>query len=171
MEVLFRQIPLNRISTNFTINATASIILAMYYALAEKQGVGPEEIRGTVQNDMIKEFLARNTYIFPVEPSLKVVTDIIEFCAETLPHFNAISIAGYHIREAGSDAVQELALTLNAGIVYVEKVLERGMGVDDFASRLSSSFLFRTRFLRRDRQVPRRPEMWAEIMRSASARG
>ncbi len=166
MELLFRDIPLDQISTNFTINSTAPIILAMYYALAEKLGIPPDQVRGTVQNDMIKEFIARNTYIFPVEPSLKIVTDIIEFCSEKLPRFNPISIAGYHIREAGADAVQELALTLGAGIVYVQQVLGRGIGIDEFASRLSFHLSSGQDFFEEIAKYRAAREMWAEIMRT-----
>jgi methylmalonyl-CoA mutase N-terminal domain/subunit len=166
MEVLFRDIPLGQISTNFTINSTAPIILAMYYALAEKLGIPPDQVRGTVQNDMIKEFIARNTYIFPVEPSLKIVADIIEFCSKKLPHFNPISIAGYHIREAGADAIQELALTLAAGIVYVQQVLGRGIGIDEFASRLSFHLWSGQDFFEEIAKYRAAREMWAEIMRT-----
>jgi methylmalonyl-CoA mutase N-terminal domain/subunit len=166
MELLFRDIPLDQISTNFTINSTAPIILAMYYALAEKLGIPSDQVRGTVQNDMIKEFIARNTYIFPVEPSLKIVTDIIEFCSKKLPHFNPISIAGYHIREAGADAIQELALTLGAGVVYVQQVLGRGIGIDEFASRLSFHLWSGQDFFEEIAKYRAAREMWAEIMRT-----
>jgi methylmalonyl-CoA mutase N-terminal domain/subunit len=166
MELLFRDIPLDQISTNFTINSTAPIILAMYYALAEKLGIPSDQVRGTVQNDMIKEFIARNTYIFPVEPSLKIVTDIIEFCSKKLPHFNPISIAGYHIREAGADAIQELALTLGAGMVYVQQVLGRGIGIDEFASRLSFHLWSGQDFFEEIAKYRAAREMWAEIMRT-----
>ncbi|OGP93634.1 MAG: methylmalonyl-CoA mutase [Deltaproteobacteria bacterium RBG_16_48_10] len=166
IEVLFRDIPLDQISTNFTINSTAAIILAMYYALAEKLGISPDQVRGTVQNDMIKEFIARNTYIFPIEPSLKIVTDIIEFCSKKLPHFNPISIAGYHIREAGADAIQELALTLGAGIVYVQEVLGRGIGIDEFASRLSFHLSSGQDLFEEIAKYRAARKMWAEIMRT-----
>ena len=165
MEVLFRDIPLDQISTNFTINSTAAMILAMYYSLAEKRGIPFGQVRGTVQNDMIKEFLARNTHIFPIEPSLKIVADIIEFCRAELPRFNPISISGYHIREAGADAVQELALTLGAGIVYVHEVLERGIGVDEFASRLSFHLSSGPDFFEEIAKYRAARKMWAEIMR------
>lgn len=137
MENLFDGIPLDKISTNFTINSTASIILAMYIALAEKRGHSLDQISGTTQNDMIKEFLARKTYVFPVEPSLRIVADMIEYCSRHLPHFNPIGTSGYHIRELGADAVQELAFTLGAAITYVEEVLKRGIDVDEFAPHLA----------------------------------
>ncbi len=165
MEVLFRDIPLERVSTNFTINSTAAILLAMYYALAEKRGIPVHQLRGTVQNDMIKEFLARKTYIFPIEPSLKIVADIIEFCSSELPNFNPISISGYHIREAGADVIQELAITLGAGIVYVQEVLRRGMGVDEFAPRLSFHLSSGQEFFEEIAKYRAARKMWAGIMR------
>jgi methylmalonyl-CoA mutase N-terminal domain/subunit len=165
MEILFRDIPLDQISTNFTINSTAAIILAMYYALAEKLGIPPEQVRGTIQNDMIKEFIARNTYIFPIEPSLRIVTDIIEFCRMKLPNFNPISIAGYHIREAGADAVQELALVLGAGMVYVQEVMARGVEIDEFAPRLSFHLWSGPDFFEEIVKYRAARKMWAEIMK------
>lgn len=166
MELLFRDIPLEQVSTSFTINSTAAILFAMYYALAEKRGIPVNQLRGTIQNDMIKEFLARKTYIFPVEPSLKIVADIIEFCSVNLPYFNPISISGYHIREAGADAIQELALTLGAGIVYVQEVLRRGIGVDEFASRLSFHLSSGQEFFEEIAKYRAARKMWAEIMRT-----
>ena len=166
MEVLFEGIPLEKVSTNFTINSTAAIVLAMYYALAEKRGLDPRQLRGTVQNDMIKEFLARKSYIFPVDPSLKIVTDIIEFCSQQLPSFNPISVSGYHIREAGADVVQELALTLKAGITYVEGVLSRGMTVDEFASQLSFHFTSGQEFFEEIAKYRAARKMWAEIVKT-----
>jgi methylmalonyl-CoA mutase N-terminal domain/subunit len=165
MEVLFHDIPLDQISTNFTINSTAVVILAMYYALAQKREIAAKELRGTVQNGMIKEFIARKTYIFPIEPSLKIATDIIEFCSKNLPHFNPISISGYHIREAGADAVQEVALTLEAGTTYVQEVLRRGMDVDQFASRLSFHMTSGQDFFEEIAKYRAARRMWAEIMR------
>jgi methylmalonyl-CoA mutase N-terminal domain/subunit len=140
LERTFEGIPLSEVSVNFTINSTAMVILAMYVALAQKQGISLCNLRGTTQNDMIKEFLARKSYIFPVAPSLKIVADIIEYCHRYLPRFNPISISGYHIRELGADAIQELALTLLAAIKYSEEVLKRGIDFDDFAPRLSFQF-------------------------------
>jgi methylmalonyl-CoA mutase N-terminal domain/subunit len=165
MEALFQDIPLDRVSTNLTINSTAAIILAMYYALAEKQGLETRQLRGTVQNDMIKEFLARKSYIFPVEPSLRIVTDIIEFCSQHVPSFNPISVAGYHIREAGADVVQELALTLKAGMTYVESALARGLSVDDLARQLSFHFTSGQEFFEEIAKYRAARKMWAEIMR------
>ena len=166
MEVLFQGIPLDRVGTNFTINSTAAVVLAMYYALAEKRGLDTAQLRGTVQNDMIKEFLARKSYIFPVKPSLKIVTDIIEFCSGRLPNFNPISVSGYHIREAGADVVQELALTLKAGITYVESVLSRGIPVDEFASPLSFHFTSGQEFFEEIAKYRAARRMWAEVVKN-----
>lgn len=166
MELLFEGIPLERVSTSFTINSTAAIILAMYIALAEKRGVAAAKLRGTVQNDMIKEFLARKTYIFPVEPSLKIVADIIEFCSRELPSFNPISVSGYHMRESGADVVQELALTLKSGITYVESVLARGMSIDAFAPRLSFHFTSGQEFFEEIAKYRAARKMWAEIVKT-----
>lgn len=137
MHTLFEGIPLDKVSVNFTINATAIVLLSMLVVVAEEQGLSPEVLRGTVQNDMIKEFLSRNTYIFPLESSMKIVGDIITYAAEHIPRFNPISCSGYHIRELGANAVQELAFTLAAGLTYVSDILERGIPVDQFAGRLS----------------------------------
>ena len=126
METVFDGIPLNEISTSFTINATAPILLAMYQAVGEKQGVDPRQLRGTVQNDILKEYLARKTYIYPPRPSMRLAADVIEYCAETLPKFNPISVCGYHMRQAGSDAVQEIAIALSNGLAYVQAVVARG---------------------------------------------
>jgi len=165
METLFEGIPLEEVSTSFTINSTAAVILAMYVALAQQRNIPLENIRGTVQNDMIKEFLARNTYIFPVEPSLKLVTDIIEYCSHSLPQFNPISVSGYHIRESGADAVQELAFTLGAGILYVEMVMARGLEVDDFAPRLSFHLSSGQDFFEEIAKYRAARRLWAKIMR------
>jgi len=137
MEALFEAIPLDRVSTSMTINATASILLALYFAVAERQGVELRELSGTVQNDILKEYIARGTYIYPLRPAMRIVTDIFAFCSQQAPEWNTISISGYHIREAGSTAVQEVAFTLGNGIAYVQAALERGRAVDDFAPRLS----------------------------------
>ena len=166
MELLFEGIPLERVSTSFTINSTASVILAMYVALAGKRGVPAAKLRGTVQNDMIKEFLARKTYLFPVEPSLKIVADIIEFCSRELPSFNPISVSGYHIRESGADVVQELALTLKSGITYVESMLSRGMSIDAFAPRLSFHFTSGQEFFEEIAKYRAARKMWAEIVKT-----
>ncbi|MFC1580731.1 methylmalonyl-CoA mutase [Thermodesulfobacteriota bacterium] len=139
MEIIFQGIPLDKVSTSMTINAPATILLAMYIAVAEKQGVPQEKLMGTTQNDILKEFIARGTYIFPTAPSLKLVLDIVEYCAENVPRWNTLNIAGYHFREAGANAIQELAFTLADAITYIEKAQERGLDVDYFAPRLSYS--------------------------------
>lgn len=139
MEILFDQIPLDKISTSMTINSTAAILLAMYVAVAEKQGVGKNKIIGTVQNDILKEYIARGTYIYPPKSSMRLITNIFEYCAKEIPHWNTISISGYHIREAGSTAAQEVGFTLANGIAYVEHALKTGLDVDDFAGQLSFS--------------------------------
>jgi len=139
METIFQGIPLDRVSTSMTINATAPILLAMYIAVGEKQGVPQTKLTGTTQNDILKEFIARGTYIFPPRPSLKLALDIVEYCFRNVPRWNTMNIAGYHIREAGADAVQELAFTLGDAITYIECARERGLAVDEFAPRLSYS--------------------------------
>ena len=139
MEIIFKGIPLDQISTSMTINAPATVLLAMYIALGEKQGVAAEKLTGTTQNDILKEFIARGTYIFPPAPSMKLTMDVVEYCFKHLPKWNTLSITGYHIREAGADAVQELAFTLANAIAYIEAAQQRGLDVDDFASRLSYS--------------------------------
>jgi len=138
--ILFDGIDLAQVSTSMTINATAAILLAMYVALADERGVARESLAGTVQNDILKEFVARGTYIFPVEPSLRLVTDIFEFCARELPRWNSISISGYHMREAGCTAAQEIAFTLGNGLEYVERAIQHGLDLEDFAPRLSFFF-------------------------------
>lgn len=139
-EILFRDIPLDKVTTSMTINCTASVALAMYLALADKQGVGWDKLGGTMQNDMLKEFIAQKEWISPPESAVRVVVDTIEFCAQHVPRFNPVSISGYHIREAGSTAVQELAFTLADGFGYVQAGLDRGLDVDDFAPRPSFFF-------------------------------
>jgi methylmalonyl-CoA mutase N-terminal domain/subunit len=140
MEVLFESIPLDKVSTSMTINAPAAILLAMYIAVAEQQGVERKSLRGTIQNDILKEYVARGTYIFPPEPSMRLITDTFAFCTAEVPEWNTISISGYHIREAGSDASQEVAFTLANGIEYVKAAVKAGMTVDEFAGRLSFFF-------------------------------
>jgi methylmalonyl-CoA mutase N-terminal domain/subunit len=140
MEVLFNSIPLDKVSTSMTINAPAAILLAMYIAVAEKQGVTTENLRGTIQNDILKEYTSRGTYIFPPKPSMRIITDIFAYCAENVPQWNTISISGYHIREAGSTAVQEVAFTLANGFAYVQAALDAGLDVDTFGPRLSFFF-------------------------------
>ncbi len=165
METLFDRIPLDKVSTSMTINSPAAVLLAMYVAVAEKQGVDRKKLAGTVQNDILKEYIARGTYIFPPEPSLKLVTDIFGFCSQELPRWNSISISGYHIREAGSDAVQELAFTLANGIEYVKSALKIGLKVDDFAPRLSFFFNAQMNFFEEIAKFRAARRLWAEIMR------
>ncbi len=164
METLFDKIPLDKVSTSMTINAPAGVLLAMYIAVAEKQGVDPEEIAGTIQNDILKEYIARGTYIYPPEESLKLITDIFEYCSDNTPRWNTISISGYHIREAGSDAVQELAFTIADGIEYVQKAVDIGMDVDDFAPRLSFFFNAQMNLLEEVAKFRAARRLWAEIM-------
>jgi methylmalonyl-CoA mutase N-terminal domain/subunit len=140
MEILLDGIPLDKVSTSMTINSPAAIIWAMYIAMAEKQGVHPDQLRGTTQNDILKEYIAQKEYIFPPEPSMRLVVDTIEYGTNTAPQWNTISISGYHIREAGSTAAQELAFTLADGMEYVRWSIERGLDVDAFAPRLSFFF-------------------------------
>ena len=140
MKQLFDGIQLDQVSTSMTINSPAIILLAMYVAVGEEQGVGPELLRGTVQNDILKEYIARGTHVFPPEPSMRLITDLIEYSAEKHPMWNTISISGYHIREAGATAVEELAFTLSNALAYVDAAQARGMDVDEFAPRLSFFF-------------------------------
>jgi len=147
METLFKDIPLDKVSTSMTINAPAAILLAMYIAVAKKSGVDPRSLRGTAQNDILKEYIARGTYIFPPKPSMRLITDLFQFCQTEVPKWNTISISGYHIREAGSTAVQEVAFTLANGIAYVEAALNVGLDVDDFGRRLSFFFNAHNDFL------------------------
>jgi methylmalonyl-CoA mutase N-terminal domain/subunit len=165
MERLFDGLPLARVSTSMTINATAPILLAMVVAVARKQGVDPKELRGTVQNDILKEYVARGTYIFPPGPSLRLTTDLFAYCARHLPHWNPISISGYHIREAGATAVQETAFTLANAIAYVEAAIVRGLDVDDFAPRLSFFFAAQSDLLEEVAKFRAARRLWARIMR------
>ncbi len=165
MEILFRGIPLDKVSTSMTINATAPIILCMYIAVAEKQGVSPAVLEGTVQNDILKEYIARGTYIFPPEPSMKLTIDLIEYCSKNLPKWNTISISGYHIREAGSTAVQEVAFTFSNGIAYVNAAIKRGLEIDSFAPRLSFFFNCHNNFLEEVAKFRAARRLWARIMK------
>ena len=165
METLFDGIPLDKVSTSMTINATAAMLLAMYIAVAEKQGVAMDQLRGTIQNDILKEYAARGTYIYPPQESMRIITDIFSFCKGHLPQWNTISISGYHIREAGSSAVQEVAFTLANGIAYVEAAIEKGMDVDSFAGRLSFFFGAHNNFLEEVAKFRAARRMWARIMR------
>ena len=137
MEILLKGLPLDEVSTSMTINSTAAILLLLYQLVAEGQGVDPSKISGTIQNDLLKEYIARGTYIYPPRPSMRLITDIFAYCKEHTPRWNTISISGYHIREAGSTAVQEIAFTLSNGIAYVQAAVDAGLDVDDFAPRLS----------------------------------
>lgn len=165
MEVLFNQIPLDKVSTSMTINAPASILLAMYIAVAEKQGVSKDEISGTIQNDILKEYIARGTYIFPPKPSMRLVTNIFEFCTKEVPRWNTISISGYHIREAGSTAAQEVGFTIANGIAYVEAALKAGLDVDQFAKRLSFFFNAHNDLLEEVAKYRAARRLWAKIMK------
>lgn len=165
METLFHEIPLDEVSTSMTINAPASILLAMYIAVAKKQGVAASELRGTIQNDILKEYVARGTYIFPPTPSMRLITDVFQYCTREVPKWNTISISGYHIREAGSTAVQEVAFTLANGIAYVEAALKAGLNVDSFASQLSFFFNAHNNFLEEVAKYRAARRMWARIMR------
>lgn len=165
METLFDGIDFSRISTSMTINCSASILLAMYIVAAEKKGVTAEKLRGTLQNDILKEFIAQREWISGPENSVKIVADMIEFCTKYLPRFNPVSISGYHIREAGSTAVQELAFTLADGICYVEECIKRGMDVDDFAPRLSFFFNLHNDFFEEVAKLRAARRMWARIMK------
>jgi len=165
MEVLFQQIPLDKISTSMTINAPAMVLLAMYIVVAEKQGVEAIDLQGTIQNDILKEYVARGTYIFPPAPSLRLITDIFQWCAQNTPKFNTISISGYHIREAGSTAAQEVAFTLANGITYVEKALEAGLELDDFSRRLAFFFNASTNLLEEVAKFRAARRMWAKIIK------
>ncbi len=165
MQTLFREIPLGKVSTSMTINAPASILLAMYIAVARRQGVETPQLRGTIQNDILKEYIARGTYIFPPQPSMRLITDVFRFCQTEVPHWNTISISGYHIREAGSTAAQEVAFTLADGIAYVQAALEAGLDVDGFAEQLSFFFNAHNNFLEEIAKFRAARRMWARIMR------
>ena len=165
MEQLYDQIPLDKVSTSMTINAPAGVLLAMYIAVAKRQGVDMKQLRGTIQNDILKEYVARGTYIFPPVPSMRLITDIFSFCAKDVPNWNTISISGYHIREAGSTSVQEVAFTLANGIAYVEAALRAGLSVDDFAGQLSFFFNAHNNFLEEVAKFRAARRLWAKIMR------
>jgi methylmalonyl-CoA mutase N-terminal domain/subunit len=164
MRRVFDGIPLDQVSTSMTINAPAAVLLAMYVAVGDEQGVPREELRGTIQNDIMKEYVARNLYIYPPEPSMRLITDVFEFCAAEIPRFNTISISGYHIREAGSTAAQEVAFTLGNGIEYVEAAVDAGLDVDDFAPQLSFFFNAHNNLLEEVAKFRAARRMWATIM-------
>ena len=165
MEVLFQAIPLDRVSTSMTINSTAAILLALYVAAAERQGASRASLSGTTQNDILKEYIARGTWIYPPRPSMRLVTDIFEFSSRELPRWNTISISGYHMREAGATAAQELAFTLADGIAYLEAAIERGLDVDDVAGRLSFFFAAWSELFEEVAKFRAARRMWARIVR------
>src|SRR5688500_3407853 len=165
MAELFQGIPLDRVSTSMTINSTAMILLAMYVAIAERQGIDRSKLSGTVQNDILKEYLARGTFIYPPQPSLRLVTDIFGFCERELPQWNAISVSGYHIREAGSTAVQEVAFTLANGITYIEAGSARGLSAESLGARMSFFFASHNNFIEEISKFRAARRMWARIMR------
>ncbi|MBI3484419.1 MAG: methylmalonyl-CoA mutase family protein [Acidobacteria bacterium] len=169
METLFDGIPLGRVSTSMTINATAAILLALYVAVGKKQGANLQRLAGTVQNDVLKEYIARGTYIYPVRPAMRVVTDIFAWCRSELPNWNTISISGYHIREAGSTAVQEVAFTLADAIAYVQSALDAGLAVDDFAPQLSFFFNAHSDLLEEIAKFRAARRLWARLMRDRFA--
>ena len=166
MATLFHEIPLGKVSTSMTINAPASILLAMYIAVARRQGVETRQLRGTVQNDILKEYIARGTYIFPPAASMRLITDVFRYCQKEAPHWNTISISGYHIREAGSTAVQEVAFTLANAIAYVQSAIDSGLDVDSFASQLSFFFNAHNNFLEEVAKFRAARRLWAKIMRN-----
>jgi methylmalonyl-CoA mutase N-terminal domain/subunit len=164
MELLLDQIPLDKVSTSMTINAPAGILLAMYIAVAEKQGVSADKLRGTIQNDILKEYSSRGTYIYPPKPSMRIITDIFAYCAAEVPQWNTISISGYHIREAGSTAVQEVAFTLANGLAYVQAAVDAGLKVDEFGPRLSFFFNAHSDFLEEVAKYRAARRLWARLM-------
>ena len=165
MEILFDQINLGKVSTSMTINAPASVLLAMYIAVAEKQGVPASELKGTIQNDLLKEYAERGTYIFPPRPSMRLITNIFEYCSKNVPKWNTISISGYHIREAGSTAAQEIAFTIADGIAYVEAAIKAGLNVDDFAGRLSFFWNAHNNVLEEVAKFRASRRVWAKVMK------
>jgi methylmalonyl-CoA mutase N-terminal domain/subunit len=165
MEILFDGIGLDKVSTSMTINAPAAVLLAMYVAVAEKQGVKPEKLTGTIQNDILKEFVARGTYIFPPEPSLRLITDIFAYCAQNMPRFNSISVSGYHMREAGATAVQEIAFSFANAVAYLKAAQQAGLAVDQFASRISWIFNTHNNFFEEVAKYRAARRLWARIMR------
>jgi methylmalonyl-CoA mutase N-terminal domain/subunit len=169
MRTLFDRIPLGQVSTSMTINAPAAILLAMYIAVGKEQGVEPKVLRGTIQNDILKEYVARGTYIFPPSPRMRLITDVFRYCALHVPRWNTISISGYHIREAGSTAVQEVAFTLANAIAYVQAAIDAGLGVDDFAPRLAFFFNAHNQFLEEIAKFRAARRLWACIMRERFA--
>ncbi|MBS3742004.1 MAG: methylmalonyl-CoA mutase family protein [Candidatus Cloacimonetes bacterium] len=165
METLFAGIPLDKVSTSMTINAPAAILLAMYVAVAEKQNVDKSKLKGTIQNDILKEYMARGTYIFPPEPSMKLITDTFEYCSQNIPKWNTISVSGYHIREAGSTAVQEIAFTIADAIAYVKAAIDSGLDIDDFAPRISFFFNAHNDLLEEISKFRAARKLWAKIIK------
>ncbi|MDY6969589.1 MAG: methylmalonyl-CoA mutase family protein [Spirochaetota bacterium] len=165
MAALFDGIPLEKVSTSMTINAPAAVLLAMYIVIAERQGISPDKLRGTIQNDILKEYSSRGTYIFPPKPSMRIITDIFAYCSENVPQWNTISISGYHIREAGSTAVQEVAFTLANGIAYVEAALKAGLDIDTFGPRLSFFFNSHLDFFEEVAKFRAARRLWARLMK------
>ena len=165
METLFQGIPLEQVSTSMTINSTAAILLSLYLAVAKRQGADPPQLSGTVQNDILKEYAARGTYIYPPQPSMRIITDLFRYCAENVPRWNTISISGYHIREAGSTAAQEIGFTLSNGIAYVQAAINAGLDVDQFAGQLSFFFNAHNNLLEEVAKYRAARRMWASIMR------
>ncbi len=165
MEILFNQIPLDQVSTSMTINAPASILLAMYIAVAEKKGITPDKLNGTIQNDILKEYSSRGTYIFPPKPSMRIITNTFEYCIKAVPNWNTISISGYHMREAGCTAVQEVAFTLSNGIAYVEAAIKAGLDIDVFGPRLSFFFNAHLDFLEEVAKFRAARRLWSKIMK------
>ena len=165
MEILFDGIPLDKVSTSMTINSTAAILLCMYIAVAEKQGVSADKISGTIQNDILKEYMARGTYIYPPKESMRIITDIFAYCKDSVPKWNTISISGYHIREAGSSAVQEVAFTLADGIAYVDAAIKAGLAVDDFAPRLAFFFNAHNNLLEEVSKFRAARRIWSKVMK------
>ncbi len=165
MELLFKGIPLDRVSTSMTINATASILLCLYIAAARKQGVSPDKLSGTIQNDILKEYIARGTYAYPPRPSMRLVVDVFKYCAENVPRWNTISVSGYHMREAGATATQELAFTFANAIAYVQAAIDAGLAVDDFAPRVSFFFVAQNNLFEEVAKYRAARRMWAKIMK------
>src|SRR5256884_4825967 len=164
MELMLDRIPLDKVSTSMTINSTAAILLAMYIAVAKKQGVRPDRISGTIQNDLLKEYIARGTYIYPPRQSMRIITDIFAYCQQNIPRWNTISISGYHIREAGSTAAQEIAFTLSNAIAYVQAAIDAGLAVDEFGPRLSFFFNAHNHFFEEVAKFRAARRMWHRIM-------
>ena len=164
MRELLDGIPLDKVSTSMTINAPAMVLLAMYIAVAEEQGVSSHEVLGTIQNDILKEYIARGTYVFPPAQSMRLITDIFEYCAKNVPKWNTISISGYHIREAGSTAVQEVAFTLANALAYVEAAIEKGLEIDSFAPRLSFFFNCHNDFFEEAAKFRAARTLWYELI-------